>query len=133
MHDDAQALKFPSDSFDYIVSCECMEHVLNPRKMTKEIARVLRPGGKFCLSTPSYVNGVLLAWASWISGKPYDSGAGVQPHENFYFFGISKLICMTPGRRSTRPIAVVISGFYSRGSIRLTHAAVFVQMGSHRR
>jgi ubiquinone/menaquinone biosynthesis C-methylase UbiE len=85
--DDAQALGFASQSFDYVVSCECMEHVLDPRKMATEIARVLKPGGKFCLTTPSHLNGVLLAWAkSWITGAPYDSGAGVQPHENFYFF-----------------------------------------------
>jgi len=87
MQDDAQALRFQNDSFDYVVSCECMEHVLSPQKMAREIARVLKPGGKFCLTTPSHLNGVLLAWVrSWITGKPYNSGAGVQPHENFYFF-----------------------------------------------
>jgi ubiquinone/menaquinone biosynthesis C-methylase UbiE len=87
MQDDAQALEFSPNSFDYVVSCECMEHVLEPSKMAMEIARVLKPGGKFCLTTPSHLNGVLLAWArSWITGKPYNSGAGVQPHENFYFF-----------------------------------------------
>jgi ubiquinone/menaquinone biosynthesis C-methylase UbiE len=87
LQDDAQALGFAPDTFDYVVSCECMEHVLDPPKMAMEIARVLKPGGKFCLTTPSHLNGKLLAWAkSWITGEPYDSGAGMQPHENFYFF-----------------------------------------------
>ena len=73
-----------------------MEHVLDPPKMAMEIARVLKPGGKFCVTTPSHFNGVLLAWArSWITGKPYDSGAGVQPHENFYFFWNVKPIFYT--------------------------------------
>ncbi|MFN0076473.1 MAG: class I SAM-dependent methyltransferase [Prosthecobacter sp.] len=84
---DAEALPFADHSFDLVVSCECMEHVPHPPQMAQELARVLKPGGKFCLTTPSYLNGMLLAWMqSWLSKKPFNSGAGVQPRENFYFF-----------------------------------------------
>jgi ubiquinone/menaquinone biosynthesis C-methylase UbiE len=84
---DAQALPFDDDSFDLILSCECMEHVPDPRQMAREMARVLRSGGGYCLTTPSQLNGMMLGWLhSWWKGKPYNSGAGVQPHENFYFF-----------------------------------------------
>jgi SAM-dependent methyltransferase len=85
--DDAQALSFPPNSFDYVVSCECMEHVPQPQQMAKELYRVLKPGGRFCITTENYLNGMLLAWAqSLVTGKPFNSGSGVQPHENFFFF-----------------------------------------------
>jgi ubiquinone/menaquinone biosynthesis C-methylase UbiE len=84
---DAQSLPFASDSFDLIVSCECMEHVPEPPAMAREMHRVLRPGGAYALTTPSQLNGMIMAWAhSKMTGRAYNSGAGVQPHENFYFF-----------------------------------------------
>lgn len=51
--EDAQALSFPDDHFDLIVSVEVMEHVGAPERMTREIARVLRPGGIAILTFPS--------------------------------------------------------------------------------
>ncbi|MFO1486240.1 MAG: class I SAM-dependent methyltransferase [Verrucomicrobiaceae bacterium] len=84
---DAEALPFADGSFDLVISCECMEHVPHPPQMARELARVVKPGGRFCLTTPSYLNGVLLAWLhSWLTKRPLDTGAGVQPRENFYFF-----------------------------------------------
>jgi SAM-dependent methyltransferase len=85
--DDAEALSFSESSFDYVVSCECIEHVFDPARMAREISRVLRPGGSFCVTTENYLNGMLIAWAKcWLTNEPFDSGSGVQPHENFFFF-----------------------------------------------
>lgn len=85
--ENAEHLSFPDNSFDYIVSCETMEHVFHPDKMAKEIFRVLKPGGRFILTTENYFNGMILAWIkTWVTGKPFDSGSGVQPHENFFVF-----------------------------------------------
>jgi 2-polyprenyl-6-hydroxyphenyl methylase/3-demethylubiquinone-9 3-methyltransferase len=87
IQDDAQDLGLPNNYFDYVVSCECIEHVPQPGKMAQELCRVLKPGGHFCITTENYLNGMLLAWAkSWIAGEPFNSGSGVQPHENFFFF-----------------------------------------------
>src|SRR5262249_2255455 len=62
-------------------------HVPEPKKMAHELFRVLKPGGRFCLTTENYLNGMLLAWGqSWLTGRPYNSGSGVQPHEHFFFF-----------------------------------------------
>lgn len=84
---DAEALPFEDGEFDIVVSCECMEHVPNPPIMAKEIFRVLKSGGRFCLTTPSQFNGMLIGWAhSRLTGQKFNSGAGVQPRENFYFF-----------------------------------------------
>ncbi len=85
--EDAQGLRFPNGFFDYVVSCECIEHVPRPQQMAQELCRVLKPGGHFCITTENYLNGMLLAWIkSWITGKPFNSGSGVQPQENFFFF-----------------------------------------------
>ena len=84
---DAQSLGFAKESFDIIVSCECLEHVPHPELMTKQIYRNLKPGGQFVLTTPNYCNGMLLAWIkSWLTKTPFNSGSGVQPHENFFVF-----------------------------------------------
>lgn len=85
--EDSEAMSFADGSFDYVISCECLEHVLHPLKMAAEIHRVLRPGGQFILTTENYFNGMILLWLkAWTTGKPFDSGSGVQPHENFFLF-----------------------------------------------
>lgn len=85
--EDSEAMSFDDGSFDYVISCECLEHVLHPAKMASEICRVLRPGGQFILTTENYFNGMLLLWLkTWVTGAPFDSGSGVQPNENFFLF-----------------------------------------------
>lgn len=85
--DDSEALSFAARSFDYVISCECLEHVPHPVRMAREIHRVLRPGGEFILTTENYFNGMILLWLkTWLRGVPFDSGSGVQPHENFFLF-----------------------------------------------
>ncbi len=86
---DAQSLPFDDDSFDYVISCECLEHVDIPTRMISEIARCMKPGGGFVLTTENYFNGIILAWMkSWVTGKPFESGSGLQPRENFFVFWI---------------------------------------------
>lgn len=48
----AYELPFPDKSFDFVVSCEVIEHVQHPEKMVAEAWRVLKPGGTFVLTTP---------------------------------------------------------------------------------
>jgi ubiquinone/menaquinone biosynthesis C-methylase UbiE len=43
---DATALPFPDDSFDSVVSCLMLHHVIDWEKALGEVARVLRPGGR---------------------------------------------------------------------------------------
>ena len=90
--ENAEGLSFANDTFDYIISCETMEHVFHPQQMASEMQRVLKKGGGFILTTENYFNAMILMWLkTWITGKPFDSGSGVQPHENFFtFFHIKK-------------------------------------------
>lgn len=84
---DAEALPFEDGAFDLVISCECMEHVPHPPQMAREMARVLKPGGRFCLTTENYLNGMLIGWMhSWLTRRPFNSGSGVQPRENFFMF-----------------------------------------------
>jgi SAM-dependent methyltransferase len=43
----ALALPFPDESFDAVVVCLVFEHIADHRPAIAEIARVLRPGGRF--------------------------------------------------------------------------------------
>jgi SAM-dependent methyltransferase len=44
---DARSLPFPDASFDYVYSHGVLHHSDEPRKIVKEIFRVLKPGGRF--------------------------------------------------------------------------------------
>jgi SAM-dependent methyltransferase len=49
---DVLALDFPDEAFDAVCSFETIEHVEDPAGFVAEMARVLRPGGAFLVSTP---------------------------------------------------------------------------------
>ena len=46
-------IDFESNSFDYVVSFQVIEHIKDDVQFVREVARVLRPGGKFIVSTPN--------------------------------------------------------------------------------
>jgi SAM-dependent methyltransferase len=43
----------PSDSFDYVISFQVIEHIGRDARAIEEMHRVLRPGGKLIISTPN--------------------------------------------------------------------------------
>lgn len=51
---DVLALPWRDASFDTVISCETIEHVTSPRRAIRELARVLRPGGRLLLTAPNY-------------------------------------------------------------------------------
>lgn len=46
-------LQFQDEKFDLVSCIEVVEHVENPRKLVREMYRILRPGGLMVLSTPN--------------------------------------------------------------------------------
>ena len=46
-------LPFEDASFDYVVSFQVIEHIKRDKEFVKEVYRVLKPGGKFIVSTPN--------------------------------------------------------------------------------
>jgi 2-polyprenyl-3-methyl-5-hydroxy-6-metoxy-1,4-benzoquinol methylase len=88
--------------YDMVISCECLEHATEPRKMLRHIAESLKPAGEFVITTENYFNGMALAWLNaWLRGKPFDSGSGIQPHENFFLFWRVRRMMEQAGLRVT--------------------------------
>jgi 2-polyprenyl-3-methyl-5-hydroxy-6-metoxy-1,4-benzoquinol methylase len=53
---DIQAIPEASSTFDAVFCCETVEHVPDPPRALRELARVLRRGGRLFLTTPNYLN-----------------------------------------------------------------------------
>ena len=47
-----QDAAFPSQHFDVVTAAELLEHLIDPRPLLQEVARILRPGGLFWTTTP---------------------------------------------------------------------------------
>lgn len=48
---DGEQLPFPDATFDVVVMSEVIEHLMRPERAVWEVARVLRPGGVFVMTT----------------------------------------------------------------------------------
>lgn len=68
---------FGRDSFDVVVSSECIEHVPSPEKAIEQIAGVLKPGGFLSLSTPNRIWQPVVRLATKLHLRPFDG------YENF--------------------------------------------------
>jgi ubiquinone/menaquinone biosynthesis C-methylase UbiE len=83
--EDATKLSFNDEQFDVVICCETLEHIPEVHKAVKEISRVLKNGGEFFITTPSYLNAYAIVWLKcWLLNKPFESGQGIQPFEHFY-------------------------------------------------
>ena len=61
---DLCALPFPEASFDVAFSIYVLEHIADPNRFCREVARVLKPGGWFLALTPNRYHYVSLAAAA---------------------------------------------------------------------
>ncbi len=50
---DALFLPFSSESFDMVISSECIEHTADPIRAIQEMSRICRVGGTVCLTSPN--------------------------------------------------------------------------------
>jgi 2-polyprenyl-3-methyl-5-hydroxy-6-metoxy-1,4-benzoquinol methylase len=66
---------FADGEFDTVISTETIEHVPDPPRAVRQLARVLRPGGRLFLTTPNYLNSMgLYRVYCRLRGKKYDEG-----------------------------------------------------------
>lgn len=52
---DIEQLPFAGERFDTVISCETLEHVPHPASAVRQLARVLKPGGRLFLTVPNYL------------------------------------------------------------------------------
>ncbi len=72
---DIQDLSSLDTEFDTVFSCETIEHVPDPPRAVRQLARVLKPGGRLFLTTPNYLSMMgLYRVYCWARGKPFDEG-----------------------------------------------------------
>jgi len=64
--------KFGRESFDLVVSSECIEHTPDPREAVRQMTQVLRPGGYLVLSTPNIAWWPIVKTASLLKLRPFD-------------------------------------------------------------
>jgi SAM-dependent methyltransferase len=53
---DTEPLPLPDDAVDLTLSIETIEHLENPRRFVRELARVTRPGGCVIVTTPNQLS-----------------------------------------------------------------------------
>ncbi len=83
---DMQNLPFDDNSFDVFISCETLEHIPDPDLALAEVYRVLKPGGRFYLTTENYLNftGLYRLLEEKVRKKQWCSGSFIQPIEHFF-------------------------------------------------
>ena len=79
---DVAHLPFADGAFDTVFCFETIEHVVDPPAAVRELARVVAPGGRLFLTTPSYLNATgLYRGYLRLRGRRYDEGG--QPIAQF--------------------------------------------------
>jgi 2-polyprenyl-3-methyl-5-hydroxy-6-metoxy-1,4-benzoquinol methylase len=72
---DVQRIGLPAGTFDTVISCETIEHLIDPVGALRELHRLLRPGGRVVLTTPNYMGafGLYRAYLR-LRGRRYTEG-----------------------------------------------------------
>ena len=100
---DITKLAFADNTFDVVISSECIEHTPSPANAVSELARVLRPGGTLVLTCPNrfwhwscrLANALgirpycgLENWPSWSSLRRWSTANGIdiRQHVGLHLF-----------------------------------------------
>lgn len=81
VHDLNEPLLFSNDEFDIVTSLANLEHLENPARVLREIQRVLKPGGRLLLTTPSTCAKPVLEFLSLIG---LVSRQEIKDHKNYF-------------------------------------------------
>jgi SAM-dependent methyltransferase len=112
----AEAVPYPNDTFDLILSHEVLEHVNDDRAAALEMVRVLRPGGRIVIFAPN-------RWYPFETHGHYWQGE--------YHFGNTPLINYLPDALRNR-LAPHVRAYTERG-IRRLFAGTPTRVVTHQR
>jgi ubiquinone/menaquinone biosynthesis C-methylase UbiE len=65
MHQPAERLPFPDNTFDLVTCLEALEFMMHPREVLGELVRVLRPGGLLALTNRQGLDAKLMPGKTW--------------------------------------------------------------------
>lgn len=88
---DGLRLPFRDQSFDVVVSSEMIEHTTSPADAVREMARVLKPGGRLALTCPNRVWLWLVRLATALRLRPFHG------YENFPSFAELERVTVANG------------------------------------
>ncbi len=75
MDKESPALEFPDQTFDLVMTIDVHEHIPAPPRVNRELARVVKPGGRVVVTTPNSDERKLAnRIKQWIGMRPEDYG-----------------------------------------------------------
>lgn len=93
---DACSLALDDDSFDVVISSECIEHTLAPEEAIREMCRVCKPGGQVCVTTPNKLWYPVMRISQMVGARKY---SGI---ENWLFPGRGASVMRAAGMGDVR-------------------------------
>jgi len=93
---DACSLPAADNSFDVVISSECIEHTLAPEEAIREMCRVCRPGGQVCITTPNKLWYPVMRVSQMLGVRKY---SGI---ENWLFPGRGTSVMQAAGMENVR-------------------------------
>lgn len=93
---DATEIPVPDASFDVVLCTEVLEHCPEPIRVVKEIARILKPGGRLIMTAPlgsgihqepyHFYGGYTSFWYQRFLGEASFENLSVEPNAGFFRF-----------------------------------------------
>ncbi|MFW2334389.1 class I SAM-dependent methyltransferase [Ilumatobacter sp.] len=77
---DARRLPFPDGTFDVVITSEVLEHIQDDVAAIAEMVRVLKPGGRFAATVPSWLPETI----NWKLSDEYHAPKSVGGHVRIY-------------------------------------------------
>lgn len=68
---DVLDLEYADNTFDVVISSECIEHTRDPQRAVRELIRVCRPGGRIAITSNNHTWYWLCALANRLDWRPY--------------------------------------------------------------
>ena len=96
---------FGEQSFDGVVSSECIEHVPQPAEALRQMIRVVKPGGFLSISTPNVLWRPIVQTATMLRLRPFDG------HENFSSWQSLRRVFQSSGAVVRREVGVHLFPF----------------------